>query len=77
MKLYRIIQCSKLDFYQYKLNLGHIICFPSLTSTSSQEIKFKPSKLSQKTNNNKKEEMIVIKMISKYIHKSGNIYCRR
>ena len=34
--LYRIIQCSKTDFYLYKLNLGHIICFPSLTSTSSK-----------------------------------------
>ena len=52
MKLYRIIQCSKLDFYQYKLNLGHIICFPSLTSTSSVEIKFKPTELAQKTNKN-------------------------
>ena len=73
MKLYRIIQCSKLDFYQYKLNLGHIICLPSLTSTSSVPIKFKPTKLSQKTNNNNKEEMIKIKMIFKYMHKSGNI----
>ena len=73
MKLYRIIQCSKLDFYQYKLNLGHIICLPSLTSTSSVPIKFKPTKLAQKTNNNNKEEMITIKMIFKYIHKSGNI----
>ena len=72
MKLYRIIQCSKLDFYQYKLNLGHIICLPSLTSTSSVPIKFKPTKLAQKTNNNNKEEMITIKMIFKYIHKSGN-----
>ena len=73
MKLYRIIKCSKLDFYQYKLNYGHIICLTSLTSTSSENIKFKPSKLSQKTNNNKDEgEMIVIKMIFKYIHKRGN-----
>ena len=73
MKLYRIIQCSKLDFYQYKLNLGHIICFPSLTSTSSVEIKFKPTKLAQKTNKNNKEEMIVIKMQFQYNHKKGNI----
>ena len=73
MKLYRIIKCSKLDFYQYKLNLGHIICLPSLTSTSSVPIKFRPTKLSQKTNNNNKEEMITIKMKFKYIHKSGNI----
>ena len=73
MKLYRIIQCSKLDFYQYKLNFGHIICFPSLTSTSSIPIKFKPTKLSQKTNKNIQEEMVPIKMIFKYKHKSGNI----
>ena len=73
MKLYRIIQCSKLDFYQYKLNFGHIICFPSLTSTSSIPIKFKPTKLSQKTNKNIQEEMVPIKMIFKYEHKSGNI----
>ena len=73
MKLYRIIKCSKLDFYQYKLNLGHIICLPSLTSTSSVPIKFRPTKLSQKTNNNNKEEMNKIKMKFKYIHKSGNI----
>jgi len=73
MKLYRIIQCSKLDFYQYKINLGHIICFPSLTSTSSIPIKFRPTELSQNTNNNKKEDMVTIKMKFKYIHKSGNI----
>ena len=71
MKLYRIIKCSKLDFYQYKLNLGHIICFTSLTSTSSTPIKFKPSKLSQKTNENA-DEMMVIKMIFTYYHQKGN-----
>ena len=54
MKLYRVIKCSKLDFYQYKLNCGHIICLTSLTSTSSSPIQFKPTKLSQKTNKNEK-----------------------
>ena len=73
MKLYRNIICSPLDFYQYKLNIGHIVCFPSLTSTSSAEIKFNPTKLSQKVNNANKEEKIFIKMIFKYIHKKGNI----
>ena len=72
IKLYRIIKCSKLEFYQYKLNYGHIICLPSLTSTSSAQIKFKPSKLSQKTNENK-DEMIGVKMIFKYTHQKGNI----
>jgi len=72
MKLYRVIKCSKLDFYQYKLNYGHIICLTSLTSTSSAKIKFKPSQLSQKTNKNL-DDMIGIKMIFNYIHKKGNI----
>lgn len=35
MTLYRYINFSKLDFYLYKINKGHIICFPSKTSTSS------------------------------------------
>ena len=72
MKLYRIFQCSKLDFYQNKLNLRHIICLPSLTSTNSVPIQFRPTKLSQKNNNNK-EEMTKIKMKFKYIYKIGNI----
>ena len=73
-KLYRIIQCSNLDFYQYKLNLGHIICFPSITSTSSIPIKFKPTKLAKNINiNNEGNEMIKIKMQFKYQPKKGNI----
>ena len=43
MKLYRVITCSKLDFYLYQLNVGHIICFPSLTSTSSKDGSFNPT----------------------------------
>ena len=72
MKLYRIIKCTKLDFYQYKLNLGHIICFPSLTSTSSVPIKFRPTKLGQKICKNEKDELIPVKMIFKYIHSNEN-----
>jgi len=72
MKLYRVIKCSKIDFYQYKLNYDHIICLTSLTSTSSSPIQFKPSKLSQKTNKNT-DEMIGIKMIFNYTHEKGNI----
>ena len=73
-KLYSIIQCSNLDFYQYKLNLGHIICFPSITSTSSIPIKFKPTKLAKNINiNNEGNEMIKIKMQFKYQPKKGNI----
>ena len=73
-KLYRIIECSKLDFYLYKLNVGHIICFPSITSTSSKEIKFKPSKLGKSINiNNDADEKVKIKMIFNYKYKKGNI----
>ena len=75
MTLYRIIKCSKIDFYQYKLNLGHIICFPSLTSTSYEPIKFKPTNLAQKinANNNTKEDILNVKMIFNYNYKEGNI----
>ena len=73
-KLYRIIECSKLDFYLYKINLGHIICFPSLTSTSSKEIIFKPTNLSKNINiNNDVNEKVKIKMIFEYKYKKGNI----
>ena len=72
MKLYRIIKCTNLDFYQYKLNLGHIICFPSLTSTSSVPIKFKPTKLSLRVSNINTEELIPVKMIFKYVHNKEN-----
>ena len=73
MKLYRIIKCCNLDFYQYKLNLGHIICFPSLTSTSYEPIKFKPTNLAQKVNDNINKDMLNVKMIFNYSHKKGNI----
>ena len=73
MTLYRNIVCSKIDFYLYKLNKGHIICFPSITSTSSEEKNFAPTGMAQQINNNKANEMIKIKIIFKYKHASGNI----
>ena len=75
MTLYRYIQCSVYDFYLYKLNLNHIICFPSITSTSSDKIDFKPSKKSKKINNHgfKPEDMINLTMIFNYKHEPGNI----
>ena len=72
MKLFRIIKCSQIDFYQYKINLGHIVCFPSLTSTSSQLIGFKPTNLANKANNNKQDSLIV-KMIFNYNYSKGDI----
>ena len=73
MTLYRKLTLTEIEFYSYKLNLGHIICFPSLTSTSSEEISFDPTDLAKSLNNNNSEKVLNIKMIFKYIHKTGNI----
>ena len=51
MTLYRNIQCSIFDFYLYKMNLNHIICFPSITSTSLVKGQFQPTITGQKYNN--------------------------
>ena len=72
MTLYRNIECPEIDFYLYKLNLNHIICFPSITSTSSKPIEFTPSGLSAKINNTGKN-LVKIKMIFKYTHENDNI----
>ena len=72
MELYKIINCSRFEFYQYKLNLGHIICLTSLVSTSSSEINYK----SKENDNNLIEvdnDTMIVKLKFKYIHKKGNI----
>ena len=71
-KLYKIIKCSRLEFYQYKLNLGHIICLTSLVSTSSSNIKYKPNEHDNNLIEDDNNTMIV-KLKFKYIHKKGNI----
>ena len=68
MTLYRYINCSKLDFYLYKINKGHIICFPSITSTSSKDKGFCPTSYG----NNDSDEKIRIKLIIKYHYEYGN-----
>ena len=68
MTLYRYINCSKLDFYLYKINKGHIICFPSITSTSSTDNSFDPSGYGD----NNSDEKITIKLIIKYNYEYGN-----
>ena len=68
MTLYRYINCSELDLYLYQINKGHIICFPSITSTSSKDKGFSPTGFG----NNNSEEMITIKLIIKYHHEDGN-----
>ena len=68
MTLYRYINCTKLDFYLYKINKGHIICFPSITSTSSKDGCFSPSNFGS----NNSDEKIEIKLIINYHHEYGN-----
>ena len=76
MTLYRNIQCSILDFYLYKINLKHIICFPSITSTSTERGKFNPTGTAKKVNKNvgiPEEEIQKVTMIFNYKHEAGNI----
>ena len=76
MTLYRNIQCSILDFYLYKINLKHIICFPSITSTSTVRGKFNPTKAAKKVNKNNEippEDIYKITMVFHYKHENGNI----
>ena len=75
MQLFRNIQCSIYDFYLYQMNINHIICFPSITSTSTVEGKFKPTTKSKEINEKgiKEEDMRNVTMIFNYKHKKGNI----
>ena len=75
MTLYRNIQCSIFDFYLYYINSNHIICFPSITSTSTVKGKFHPTEKAKSINNIgvKQEDMIKITMIFQYKHEKGNI----
>ena len=72
MNLYRKLSLSEIEFYSYKINLGHIICFPSLNSTSLKEINFTPTGLGQSVCSNYSDKKLDIKMIFKYIHNSSN-----
>ena len=47
VKLFRNIQCSIYDFYLYKMNLNHILRFPSITSTSIVKGHFNPTTLAK------------------------------
>ena len=76
MTLYRDIKCSELDFYLYVINLNHIICFPSMTSTTINTKKvFHPGKVGKQVNNivPSDDDFVNIKMIFKYKHKPDNI----
>jgi len=72
MVLYRIFKCTETEFYLYKINLNHIIYFPSLTSTSSKDINFSPTSLAGKINK-KGDDSLTVKLIIKYNHENDNI----
>ena len=75
MTLYKNIQCSIFDFYFYEMNLNHIICFPSITSTSLVPKIFKLGQNEKKYYNNgiNHEDMLNVTMIFNYYHEKGNI----
>ena len=75
MTLYRNIVCSEFDFYLYRMNYHHIICFPSITSTSLSPKKFIITKEAKKINDHegKSQNLFKILMIFNYKHEKDNI----
>ena len=75
MTLFRNIQCSVYDFYLYQMNEHHIICFPSITSTSTVRGGFTPTDQAKSLNTNGvlEEDMIKVTMIFSYMHQKGYI----
>lgn len=61
--LYRYININPLDKYIYTLAVGHIICFPALTSTTILRDNFEPTN----------DKRIRVEMIIQYYHSDGNI----
>ena len=72
MTLYRSLTLSEIEFYSYKINLGHIICFPSLNSTSLNEKSFSPTGLGKSICSNYSDKKLNVNMIFKYKHYSDN-----
>ena len=74
MTLYRIFKCTETEFFFYKLNLNHIICFPALTSASTKDINFNPTNLAKEINKKENEDVsLTVKLIIKYNHENDNI----
>ena len=71
MELYKIIKCSKLDFYNFALNLGHIICLTSLVSTSSSNIKYKQELDKEFQQRDDENSTIIVKLKFKYSNYDG------
>ena len=69
--LHRNIKCSIFDLYLYMMNLDHIICFPSIISTTLKSPRY-PTPISHRINN-RKNTLVNITMIFNYKHKEGNI----
>ena len=63
--LFRTINIDPLEKYDYTLSEGHIICFPSFTSTSVKRDKFIPTII--------KPNSIKIELFIQYKYMSGNI----
>ena len=74
MTLYKNIQCSIYDFCFYKMNLNHIICFPSIISVYTVKGKFIPIEQNKIFENKgmNYEDLINITMIFNYKHNSKN-----
>ena len=66
IELYKIIKCSNYDYYRFKYNLNHIVCFTSLIVTSSAPIKYTPDE-------QEKDDKLLIKLIFKYSYEKGDI----
>ena len=75
MILYRNIICSIFDFYLYIMNVNHIICLPSITSTSTVKGSFDTTGMGKSYNKNgiSPEDMVKVTMIFNYKHNNNNI----
>ena len=75
MILYRNITCSIFDFYLYRINLNHIICFPSIISTSKVRGEFHPASKAKSYNKNgiSSKDMLNVTKIFNYKHNKNNI----
>ena len=72
MSLYKNVQCFIYDFYFYKMNLNHIICFPSITLTYTVREKFIPIDQNKSSKRKKYKDLINLTMIFNYKHNSKN-----
>ena len=72
MELFKIIKCSKTDFYNFKLNLGHIVCFTSSLLTISSKLEYNPKEFDDDSIK-EDDNMLIVKFKFKYIYQKGII----